>query len=563
MNWAYLELGAVEVVAADPRGVLFGYKSTFGPSTPRDLVRIVPTGDTFVTEDTEQPRPPRSFDRPVPAPFERTSLGKKSRLAWPNGATAIDQYAQLGGWDERFAIVRDERGFSVIDAEADRVVRIVLPPGALRWTFGDPVASAGYVWLGVDNGVIAIPTAMVESLAAGAVDVSLVRHYPRRDPDARLECVFLWYLQDGRAMVEIGDGRGGAKEPKLTIDIPRLSLAKYQPVTLVDELYPCHYGVLEIPGQPRVAIANTSATSTLAGKVTSSRAKDPIGVARGTPAASPPRRASEDLDRLIASIVTNPDDDELRAVLVDLLLELGDPSAEAIAKLRADGKVSPARLEQSLGPLAPYLTKVELVGGFPVEATIAQNAPDDTDHPAELDAACADFRLAMIHTLHSQRGRRVSATIYARLVGAPRATALRRVDVSDEAVIDALIAANRNTLEYLERVDFAKAAWMKRLASSMFDGVTTVHSIVGLAHLPPLVNRLVKDKSKFFERAPRRLVLDETRSRNAELLREIGVVWATLPLAAVTIGGVTIERDGPISGDDDALVEIATRAFAG
>jgi len=562
VEWSSLEFGAVEVVDADPRGVLVEYKSTLARiPTPWNPIRLAPAGATFVAEETAKSARRGFRERLPPAPFERTTLGKKNRLAWPNGATTIDQYAHLTGWGERFAIVIDDRGFSVIDAETDRIARLVLPPGALHWAFADPIASAGHVWIGVENGVVAIPTAMLEALAAGAVEVTLVRHYPMRKRDAKLACVFLWFLQNGNAMVEIGDGHGGAKEPKLQIAMPDLSLAKYAPISLVDELHPFHYAAVEIPGRERVAIANTAARVRLAAKVTVARAKDPIGVARAPSSVPPSRQSSEQIDGFVAAIVANPDDDAPRAVLVDLLLELGDPSAEAIAKLRA-GKVSAKMLKEALGPLGLYLTKVEHVGGFAVEATVARDAPDDIDHPTELDTACADFRLALIHTLHSQPRRRASAAIYARLVGAPNATSLRRVDVSEQTSIDALIAVKRDRLEYLEHVDFAEAGWMEQLATPTFDRVTTVHTVVGLAHLQPLVNRLMKDKSKFFKRAQRRLVLDETRGRNAELLSALGVVWSKLPLAAVAIGGVTIERDGAITGDDAELVAVAERAFA-
>ena len=47
----------------------------------------------------------------------------------------------------------------------------------------------------------------------------------------------------------------------------------------------------------------------------------------------------------------------------------------------------------------------------------------------------------------------------------------------------------------------------------------------------------------------------------ATLLRSLGPSWAKLPLQALTVGGVTIERDGPITGDDTNLIAIAKSAF--
>jgi uncharacterized protein (TIGR02996 family) len=404
VEWPYLDLGAVTLVDTDDRGVLVEYKAGYGrPDVPQHLLRLVPTGDTFVAEETTKPRRSTHREETVPAPFERTSLGNKWRLAWPQGATSIGGYARLVGWDDRFALVLDDRAVIVIDAESDRVVRLMLPLDELRWA-SDPIAAFGHVWIGLSDGVLAIPTSALETLAAGTDDLTLVRHYPLRKPKKRLRCVFLWFLQSGKAMLEIGNGKGSYDEPKLTIDMPNLGLAKYAPVTLVDELRAGHYTSLDVPGHERISIWTDTPFEIGTVKITVTRAKDPTGVAKKPASSLPSRRASEgELERLVAAIVANPSDDAQRAVLADLLLELGDPSAEAIVKLRADGKLSPAKLKEALGPLGIYLTKVECVGGFPVEATITRNAPDADDHPAELAAACADFRLGLIHTLHTHR----------------------------------------------------------------------------------------------------------------------------------------------------------------
>lgn len=562
MEWSYLELGDVEIVDAEPRGVIIQYKSALSQlHAPGELLRLSPAGDAFVAEDLGEKRRAAYRQGPVPAPFERTALGKKSRLAWPKGATAIGEYAHVTGWDDRFAIVLDDRGFSVIDAESDKVTRLMLPVDVAYWNYADPIASAGHIWAARAGGVVAIPFTTLETMSAGALDVSFRRHFPMRKPEAKVDCVFLWFLQDGRAMVEIGDGKGGAHEPKLRLEMPKLGLDKYAPIKLVDELRPWQFAAVEVPGRERVSIVDLSPI-VHASKITVTRAKDPTGVAKAPANALPTRSASsEKLDRLVAAVVAHPDDDAHRAVLADLLIELGDPSADAIAQVRSESKVSPAKLKEALGPLGLYLTKVELVGGFPVEATVTQNAPDETDHAIELAAACADFRLSMIHTLHSQPGRRASPAIYARLAAA--SPSLRRVDVSRQEVIEALIGAARDQLAYLEHVELAKSEWMVQLATKTFDRVETVHTVVGLAHLQPLVNRLLKDNSKFFRRAPRRLVLDETRERYSDLLEALGPLWPKLPLAALTIAGVTIERSGAITGADAQLVAVARRAFGG
>lgn len=558
MEWEFFELGYVELVGPDSRGVLFQYKAALGRlRLPGTLFRLTPSGAEQTTED----RRVAYRQGPVPAPFERTALGKKSRLAWPNGATSIGEYAHLGGWGDRFAIVLDDRGLHVIDAESDRVARLMLPADTVAWEFADPIASNGHVWAAISGGIVAIPFASLEQMTAGALEVTWKRHHPLRNPDAELACVFLWALQDGRTMVEIGNGKGGPNEPKLKLEMAALDLEKYAPIKLVDELHPWHYAAVAVPGRAPVAVRDLSPL-VHASKVTVTRAKDPTGVAKAPASALPARGASSDkLDRLLAEVVANPSDDAHRAVLADLLIELGDPSADAIAQLRASGKASPTRIKEALGPLGPYLTKVEFIGGLPVEATVTQNAPDEQDHAAELVAACADFRLSLIRTLHSQPGRRASPGIYARLAAA--AVSLRRVDVSKEEVIDALIAANRDQLEDLEHVELGKASWMDKLATRTFDRVTSIHTVVGLAHLQPLVNRLLQDKSKFFKRAPRRLVLDETRHRHAELLQALAVVWPKLPLSALTVAGVTVARAGAITGLDPQLLAVARRAFAG
>lgn len=551
MEWRYCELGSVEIVGFDPQGVLFQYKSALSRlSIPGTLFRLSLVDEAFVAEPLDRPRLAPYRKGPIPAPFERTALGKKARLAWPNGATTIAEYAYLSGWGERYAIVLDDRGFSVIDAESDRVTRLMLPPDVAYWGHADPIASAGHVWVARNDGIVALPFELLEEISAGALEVTWQSQFPMRKPDARLACVFCWVLRDGSTMVEIGDGKGGPNEPKLTVALPKLDLEKYAPLELVDELHPWTYAAALVNGE-RIAIRGPSAIAHPS-KITSARAKDPTGVARA-PVSAPAVR-SEQLDRLVATAIAHPDDDAHRAVLADLLIELGDPSGDAIAKVRAEDWPSPATLRDALGPLGPYLAKVEMLGGFPVEATVSPNAPDEQDHAAELAAACGDFRLSMIRTLHSQPGRRASPEVYARL--AASSSSLRRVDVSTKVVIDALIAAQRDQVEYLEHVDFAK--WMELLATKTFDRVTTLHTVVGLSHLQPLTNRLLKDKAKFFERAPRRLVLEETRARHRALLEALGPLWSKLPLAALTVGGVTIERSGVVIGED----EVARHYFA-
>lgn len=548
----YCELGSVEIVDADPQGVRFQYRSALTRlAIPQAVYRLSLVDGTFVAEVTDQARRAAYRRGPLPEPFERTALGKKTRLAWPNGATAIAEHAHVTGWGERYAIVLDDRGFSVIDAESDRVTRLMLPPDVATWDYADPIASAGHVWATLSGGIVALPFALLEGMAAGALEVTWRPQFPVRKPDAKLACVFCWVLRDGRTMVEIGDGKGGANEPKLNIEMPKLELAKYTPLELVDELHPWAYAAVVVDGE-RISIRDRSPI-THASKITTTRAKDPTGVAK--PPASTPAVRSEQLDRLVATAVAYPDDDAHRAVLADLLIELGDPSGDAIAKVRVEP--SPATIREALGPLGPYLTKVELRGGFPISATVSHNAPHERDHADELAAACADFRLSMIHALHSQPGHRASPKIYARLAAA--AASLRCVDVASKLVIEALIEAQRDQVELLEYVDFAN--WMELLATETFDRVTTVHTVVGLAHLRPLTNRLLKDKAKFFKRAPRRLVLEETRERHRELLEALGPLWPKLPLEALTVGGVTIERSGAVTGGDEALVEIARHYF--
>src|SRR5262249_23086803 len=204
-------------------------------------------------------------------------------LAGPNGATSIDRYAHLAVWDERYAVVLDDRGFTVIDANDDRLVRLMLDADdAISWAFGDPVVHAGRVWIGARGRIVSIALAELEPLAdhAGAATVALHPVYPLRRPDARLECVYLWKLQSGKHMVEIGNGRGGAKEPKLEIVLPDLSLAKYSPLTLCDELVPGRYARAEIPGHGTRTLATIATVTTLRGKITIAKAKDPTAVVK-------------------------------------------------------------------------------------------------------------------------------------------------------------------------------------------------------------------------------------------------------------------------------------------
>jgi hypothetical protein len=147
----------------------------------------------------------------------------------------------------------------------------------------------------------------------------------------------------------------------------------------------------------------------------------------------------------------------------------------------------------------------------------------------------------MLRTLRVGRGPR---TVYAQLVGSPRAIGLRRVDMTERETAAALIAANRTQLTHLYDVRFTKTPLVKLLAHPAFDRVVEVGATVQVQHVGGLLARLRADEHGFFKRAPRRLVLHERYRAHGDLLAPVLSQVMELPLAELVIGAVEVRREG-------------------
>jgi uncharacterized protein (TIGR02996 family) len=155
-----------------------------------------------------------------------------------------------------------------------------------------------------------------------------------------------------------------------------------------------------------------------------------------------PPAHSADLAELERDIYANPDDDEPRAVLADLLQSRGDPRGELIALQLAVAAgrgtdEGDARIEELvrdygrawLGPLHEIAYRAELRRGFLSRLELAGAGParweSVVDHP-------------LLGTVEELIPGESTGERYAELITSPAMTALRRIEVFDLAVVGAL-----------------------------------------------------------------------------------------------------------------------------
>jgi len=523
MTWIVHELGSVgwRGLVGEAPGVVI----ELGRGEPRLISRagLQPFTGTV---------PWRSHDAGPLGPFTRERVAKKERLAWDHGSVTYSMYSSVAVWSDRYAAFVDDQGVTVVDAESDRVARVTLGKGTkLHWRMFEIAATDERLWIcGGDGRIWEIPLAQLEALATakqGPYPIELRYAYPLRERAARIGCVYLWRVQSGRTMIEIGDGKKGVNEPKLLIDLP-WQLAKYTPLVLADRLGPALWQRVEVPGHETRTVIDPDRVTTLAAKLRLTRAEHPEGAARPVVARAD-AGARAKIDTLIAAIAAEPDDDGHREVLVDLLQELEDPAAATFAALRAGTDVSAAKLKLALGPLAPFLVDVEYRRGLPIRATLSRSAPRDA---ASIAAAVGDYRLGLLTALRIGLG---AERVYTPLVAAARA--LRDVDATYVKTIAALVAADRSQLVRLGHLEFAKARTISQLAVATFDRATTLHAALdGNADLELWAERTIATAKGLNKRAPRALELSEIDGHHAALQRLLGPWLARLPFTSVKIG---------------------------
>jgi hypothetical protein len=480
-------------------------------------------------------------------PFVRGDFGDRDRLTWSGGGCAIPQDAKLVHWAGRYALWFDATELVVADATRPELARLAL---GFR---PEPIKTELFVddnlWLESARDVTRFARAELEALFAGAgsITVAFREHYPLARPNAKIT-MFVRYLFHDKAWLESPDSGWDH------ITIPFVpGLEEGAPVTLHDLVMTNVYREAAVENRPRCAIHHEPfpASRDRACTLRVDPAVDPAGQLS---IASTSVRAA-DLDRVFALLADDPDDEANRMVVVDLLEDAGEPYAMHLAaSLAGDERAR----EPALGPLANYLRDVEWHGGLPRGATLAATAPlDDTI----VDIVLADYRLGFLHALRLGDG---NFRLYSQLVTSPRAIGLRHVDGSRAQILTALIAANRTGLHRLSDVKFATREVIEALAAPVFDSVVEVETQTQRDLVTRLLEFITRDPSKFFARAPRHLRLVERDGHDDALVLAVLAAWPKLPVAKLTMGGITIVRDGTAHAAPDSsdfIRDIVARQF--
>ena len=217
--------------------------------------------------------------------------------------------------------------------------------------------------------------------------------------------------------------------------------------------------------------------------------------------------------------------------------------------------------EDALGTLTRFVGYLQYRGNLPWAGTMLPNAPAGD---VVVDAVVADFRLGFFHTL---RLGDANFHVYAKLVASPCAMGLRHVDASRTQILSALIAGKRTRLRRLSGVKFASREVIEALADPTFDSVVEIETEVQAHVVDRLLDYIARDEAKFFARAQRHLVLNERLGRYESVAQAVLKAWERLPVAKLTLGGVTLSRDGTAvvegSVPDAVLQHVATRFRVG
>lgn len=167
--------------------------------------------------------------------------------------------------------------------------------------------------------------------------------------------------------------------------------------------------------------------------------------------AAPPRAAPRDSNELFREVLARPDDDAVRSVLADLLIEACDPRGQLLS-LQLRGvtddplvrKLLRAHRAEWLGAeLEATLAQVVFRRGFPEEASLRSNASASRE---VWEAAAKDERLATIRILHQGQGNREH---YLRFLMSEQARDLREVEIPTQAFVAALAGGPVRPLERL------------------------------------------------------------------------------------------------------------------
>lgn len=461
-------------------------------------------------------------------PFERADFGDRERLAWANGACAIQTDAKLTCWGQRYAMWFEGSDLCAVDATRSLAIRLTLPiePGSAD----KALLHEGKLHLITRRSVIVMPIAELEELfdrTSGPHDVHVREIYPLRRPEAKMEMVVDWdYQGETRLKTKMG-GWSSLKIPS------RGELRTGDTITLHNLLAVDQYLEFSVRGgRPIPLYAHEfPAEHTGAFALHVGPAIDPAGT---LVRASSSVRGAE-LDQMFAALADEPDDAASRMVVVDLLEEAGEPYAPVFAKLLAGDE---GARDHALGTLASYLEDIVWHANLPRGATLAETAPLDDEIG---DIVMADHRLGFFTSLRLGEG---NFRLYAKLVCSPRAVGLRCVDGSRLQTLKALIAAGRTGLRRLSDVKFVSREVIEALADPTFDRVVDVETETQTATVGRLLDYIARDEAKFFARAPRHLALIERTGNHESLATAVLAAWPRLPVPRLTFGGVTLDRGG-------------------
>ena len=172
---------------------------------------------------------------------------------------------------------------------------------------------------------------------------------------------------------------------------------------------------------------------------------------------------------LLEQVWAHPADDDVRAVLADVLMEAGDPRGTFIARQLAGIGDDDAELARTLrahgkdwlGPdLATVLRPVRWSRGFLDVAELRANAVASAE---VWEAASQDPRLATVRILYKGKGPKHH---YERFVTSPAARDLRRIQVPSHGIAKALVDSPERPLEALEFDSLPPAGVLKQLAQA-------------------------------------------------------------------------------------------------
>ncbi len=469
-------------------------------------------------------------------PFERADFGDRERLAWANGACAMETDAKLTFWAQRYVMWFEGSDMCAVDATRSVAVQLALPieAGSAEKT----MLHEGTLYLVTRRSVVVIAIADIEELferTTGPRDVRVREIYPLRRPDGKQEMLVDWDYQ-GKTRLKTKTGGWSS------LSIPsRGELREGDEITLHHVLASDQYLEFSVHGGPRIPLYTSSFPPDHEGAfaLQVEPAADPAGM---LVRASHSVRGAE-LDQMFASLADEPDDEAARMVVVDLLEDAGEPYAPLFAKLLAGDETVRT---QALGTLASYLDDVAWHGNLPRRATLAATAPLDEDIG---DIVMADHRLGFFTSLLLGGG---NFRLYAKLVASPRAIGLRHVDGSRLQTLKAVIAAGRTNLRRLTAVKFVSREVIEALANPAFDRVVDVETETQTTTVDRLLDYITRDEATFFARAPRHLTLMERGGDDDVLVTAVLAAWPRLPVAKLTFANITLDKDGTARASPDA-----------